>query len=48
MYLKSLEMQGFKSFPDRTKLMFDNGAEVSDEMQAFFCVRCSKIWKSEK
>lgn len=32
MYLKSLEMQGFKSFPDRTKLMFDSGAEVSVEM----------------
>jgi len=28
-YLKSLEMQGFKSFPDKTKLMFDNGVDVS-------------------
>ena len=28
MYLKQIEMQGFKSFPDRTRLVFERGATV--------------------
>ena len=31
MYLKSLEMQGFKSFPDKTKLLFDSGVDIAVE-----------------
>ncbi len=32
MYLKSIEMQGFKSFPDRTKLVFDPGHGGADQL----------------
>ncbi len=32
MYLKSIEMQGFKSFPDRTKLVFDPGHKGADQV----------------
>ena len=28
MYLKSLEMQGFKSFPDKTKLVFEHDVDI--------------------
>ncbi len=34
MYLKSIEMQGFKSFPDRTKLVFDPGHKGADQVRA--------------
>ncbi len=34
MYLKSIEMQGFKSFPDRTKLVFDPGHKGGDQVTA--------------
>ncbi len=34
MYLKSIEMQGFKSFPDRTKLVFDPGHKGADQVLA--------------
>ncbi len=34
MYLKSIEMQGFKSFPDRTKLIFDPGHKGGDQVTA--------------
>ena len=34
MYLKSIEMQGFKSFPDRTKLIFDPGHRGGDQVVA--------------
>ncbi len=29
MYLKSIELQGFKSFPDKTKLVFDSNVEMT-------------------
>ena len=32
MYLKSIEMQGFKSFPDRTKLIFDKSTAASSQV----------------
>lgn len=32
MYLKSIEMQGFKSFPDRTRLVFDRSADPSTQV----------------
>ena len=34
MYLKSIEMQGFKSFPDRTKLVFDPSHKGGDQVMA--------------
>jgi len=34
LYLKSLEMQGFKSFPDKTKLIFENDTVVRVENAA--------------
>ncbi len=34
MYLKSIEMQGFKSFPDRTKLIFDSRHKGKDQVTA--------------
>ena len=31
MYLQSIELQGFKSFPDRTKLDFEPGTGVGTD-----------------
>lgn len=31
MYLKSIELQGFKSFPDKSKLTFDRSGNRTDE-----------------